>query len=797
MNKKARLVIALFVTVMFCAEVWSQQESINPSGWGRSHHGSHYDEGPRGKPWLMEGIGKTHFPITSSNPEVQQWFDQGHTLLHGFWEFEAERSFRWCLKLDPECAMAYWGMARCATGDKSRERRFFREAVKRKANVSSRERAYIELWEAKYKIKDEKKNESANEKRSRKKAVREYIRKFDNLLIDNPDDIEARALYWLEMLVATKTMNPVEEDLHAMRYSLDRVLQEVLAKDPDHVGALHYRVHNWDGEEGHYALDTCLHLSKVGPKSGHLQHMPGHVLSSIGLWNEAAIAMDSATRVEKEYMQKQMVLPQQNWNYLHNLDYLAYIQEQLGMYEAALISCTQLLNGPAANEFSLMGHPVNWSTVRLLVKFEKWEEILNPESRRFRWDGYDLVAPALKSYAMTHALIGLGRLDEAEKQLQDFDSKVAVFGTPKRIANMYSSWFGKQKSAKKSSWFGNSKSESDSSWFGNKTSDKDEKLKASPEGLVEEMIAIRRWELHGKLAFARGDEEEGIRLLKKAAELQYDTWENDPPFDAVFLYNTLGEFYLKTNKFNEAAEAFEKTLEKVINDGFALSGQVVAYHQLDLQEDAELAMARLLAVWENADQPNRWLARARSTGVQTTPAPNDLLAERNYQETILDQQGHSTWSPPVAPELVALNADGDEVSLVDYRGKNVLLIFYLGGECLHCMEQMKTANALSGEFHELDTEIIAVSKDDLATIKSYAASDFGVTLLSDPTFANARRFQSFDDFEEIELHSTILIDRWGRIHWSRHGGAPFMDFVFLKNEIRNINGRIKEAPTSQ
>jgi hypothetical protein len=54
----------------------------------------------------MEGIGQTNFPVSSSHPEVQKWFDQGHTLLHGFWYFEAERSFRWCLKLDPDCAMA-------------------------------------------------------------------------------------------------------------------------------------------------------------------------------------------------------------------------------------------------------------------------------------------------------------------------------------------------------------------------------------------------------------------------------------------------------------------------------------------------------------------------------------------------------------------------------------------------------------------------------------------------------------------------------------------------------------------
>ena len=78
--------------------------------WGHSHLGSEYDEGPRSKPWKMDGVGESHFPITSANPEVQQWFDQGNTLLHGFWPFEAERSFRWCVKLDPDCAMAYWGL---------------------------------------------------------------------------------------------------------------------------------------------------------------------------------------------------------------------------------------------------------------------------------------------------------------------------------------------------------------------------------------------------------------------------------------------------------------------------------------------------------------------------------------------------------------------------------------------------------------------------------------------------------------------------------------------------------------
>src|SRR5215471_5938450 len=106
---------------------------------GHSAHGEAFDEGPREKPWIIEGIGKTHFPITTSNPEAQTWFDQGNTLLHSFWYYEAERAFRWVLKLDPDCAMAYWGLAR-ASGSEDRAASFIKEAAKRKDKMSERER---------------------------------------------------------------------------------------------------------------------------------------------------------------------------------------------------------------------------------------------------------------------------------------------------------------------------------------------------------------------------------------------------------------------------------------------------------------------------------------------------------------------------------------------------------------------------------------------------------------------------------------------------------------------------------
>src|SRR5262249_25110594 len=114
---------------------------------GHSHYGDAFDTGPREKPWPMKGIGVAHFPITTKNPEVQQWFDQGNALLHSFWDYEAERSFRWCLKLEPDNAMAYWGLARAASfrgADPGRAADLIREAIQRRDRVSPREQLYID-----------------------------------------------------------------------------------------------------------------------------------------------------------------------------------------------------------------------------------------------------------------------------------------------------------------------------------------------------------------------------------------------------------------------------------------------------------------------------------------------------------------------------------------------------------------------------------------------------------------------------------------------------------------------------
>jgi len=226
---------------------------------------------------------------------------------------------------------------------------------------------------------------------------------------------------------------------------------------------------------------------------------------------------------------------------------------------------------------------------------------------------------------------------------------------------------------------------------------------------------------------------------------------------------------------------------------------VRAHAALGEVQQAEQALAALKVVWSDADRPNRWLDAALATGIEAEPHLDAPIEQRNYKREVLDVLGPSLWSPPPAPELAVLDSKGEKVTLADYAGRNLILIFYLGDECLHCMEQIREASQRAETFRSLNTEILAMSKDAPEEIAGYEESDdFDLTLLSDPGFENAVRYHAYDDFEEVELHATVLVDRSGGVHWLQVGGDPFMDFDFLEREVRRLEqGVVHELVTSE
>lgn len=702
---------------------------------GHSHIGEAFDTGPREKPWVMEGIGVAHFPITTKNPEVQKWFDQGNALLHSFWDYEAERSFRWCLKLEPDNAMAYWGLARAAqvgVGGEKRAQDMIREAVRLEGHVSERERLYIDALAAGVLPDPLRDKADSNNRQAHSKRERDLM---ETLCVKYPDDMEARSLLALETMGDS-------------RYGAELMIREILAKQPDNPAAHHYRIHNWDYHEPEQALDSAKRYGEIVYGIGHALHMPGHIFSIVGMWNEAAISMDAATRAEKKYMQDRMTFPFNAWNYSHNRNYLSYIQEQMGMASAALFGARQLIDAPldpqgndtAPNSSHSYGIA---ALARGLVKFERWDDLLKENNIPWRDLFIDKVN---KNYFEARAYFGKGDIGKAEKSVDAHSALKSELEKNKNATEYYS---------------------------------------------------VQALELKARLLLAKGNTLEGLQSMEAAAEREFVLQRQyaDPPQYPEALYNTLGEAYLNTKSPVLAAVAFEKALTLTHSDLFALSGLVRAYAAAGEKAKAEDAMCRLLFVTADADKGLAIVARAMATGITATPRDSSPRPQRNYLRTSLEKYGPNKWEPYPAPGLDAKDSAGKQVTLDQFKGKNVILVFYLGQECAHCMKQLHDIANKKDDWSKLDTVVLAVSSATPAK-NAEALKAFGnlpVQILSDDNHVNAHRFHSYDDFEEMELHSTILIDKQGRVYWARNGGEPFGDMTFLAKQLERMNESVTPA----
>ena len=690
---------------------------------GHSKLGEAFDEGPRERPSKMDGIGRTRFPITTASPEVQEWFDQGHTLLHSFWFFEAERAFRWCIKLDPDAPMPYWGLARAASGERARA--FMKDASARKHRGSPRERDYIETWELQY-----------AEGVEPSEARRNFERALERLIIKYPDDVEAKALY------ANDTMG-------GNRVGTELLIRQILAADPDHPGAHHYRIHNWDDEDGAQALESCRRYGDLAPGIGHALHMPGHIYAGLGMYHEAAISLDSATRAEIAYMGRRMVFPYNTWNYAHNRNYLSYVQEQLGLPDEAIRGARELLAVPLdpklndATRFSPHWQGVSALT-RALIKYERWDEILEPGS--IPW-GSSLRDRLMRGYA--EALAKLAKRDRnAGRAVADFEALKPEIEKPE-----------------------------------NKS--------------YQKQFEVQSLELQATLVLNSGDSLKGLMLLTEAApkELSLRASYDDPPFFPTLMYSKLGYAYLDNGSPKLAADAFERGLAAVRNDPFALAGLARARHALGETAAASGALSQLLFVWSDADPGLRRLKEARATGVAASATDRSAGPQRNYKRMALDRFGPAVWTPFVAPDLAVRDHTGAPVTLQQFRGRNVVLVFYLGVGCAHCVQQIKDLSERASRWQALDAEVLAVSADSMEANAASQAS-LKVRLLTDEKFSAARAFKSYDDFEEMPIHSTILIDKEGRVHWARHGAGPFTDYEFLASQLQRMNQRVTRTGTS-
>jgi tetratricopeptide (TPR) repeat protein len=283
-------------------------------------------------PRRLTGIGNDHFPISSKDPETQQWFDQGINLTYDFWDYEAARAFEQAIRTDPDCAICHWAMYE-TLGSRGGEARGFAhdelmKAVALRSKASGREKLYIDAAQA-----DEKASLAGNDNDGASQAIlRKLVKKY-------PDDIVAKLM--LEEAVGNDWAG-YDKDGKPRKGTQEKldILQGILKQKPDDSAANHLWIHAVEASpHPEQALHSADILASLAPNSGHMTHMPGHIYYRIGDYARAQVSFDLSTSVDEAYMRDQHVAVDDDWNYVHNLMYsIANLMEEGHMQQASVMS---------------------------------------------------------------------------------------------------------------------------------------------------------------------------------------------------------------------------------------------------------------------------------------------------------------------------------------------------------------------------------------------------------------------------------------------------------------------------
>ena len=294
---------------------------------------------------LMPGMGNHHHPIATANPEAQRFFDQGCDLVFGFNHEEAVRSFTRAAELDPKASMPHWGIA-WALGpnynldvddDRAKQANAaIAHAIALSKNGPEVERAYIDAMAIRF---------PGDGKPDRAALARKYANAMRDVSRRYPDDLDAATLY------AESLMN-----LRAWKlWSLDgkpaqgteeivSVLESVLARDPNHLGANHYYIHTVEASRTPgRALPSAVRLEALAPAAGHLTHMPAHIYARVGDQAAAARANEAGARADREYFKNASSDSFYGLAYYpHNLHFLADDEMMRGRLAAARVAADEV-----------------------------------------------------------------------------------------------------------------------------------------------------------------------------------------------------------------------------------------------------------------------------------------------------------------------------------------------------------------------------------------------------------------------------------------------------------------------
>lgn len=513
---------------------------------------------------LFDGLGDHQMEITTRSPQAQRYFDQGLTLAYAFNHAEAARSFREAARLDPECAMCHWGIALVLgpninapmdPGDVPEAWRASREAQRLAPQATPRERDLIEALAHRYEA--EPGADRSGLDAAWAEAMREVMKKY-------PDDLDAATLF-AEAVMDKNPWNYWEADGSPRPFTpeLLEVLESVIARDPEHPGALHLYIHATEASPNpRRAEEEADRLAHLVPAAGHLVHMPGHTYIRIGRYADAVAANRRAEAADEAYItacRSQGIYPL--GYYPHNSHFRWVAAAFAGMSEEAIEAALKVRRQVGRPDVKHLHASADWAHLQhydasplfAWARFAKWDEILaEPEPERGL-----LYSRGIRHYARGLALLRTGRAAAAPAELAALDAIVAE----PELADWKIAGFNS----------------------------------------YQKVLTLARHVLAGEIAAAAGRTDEAVASLREALEYEDTLIYQEPPDWYVPVRQILGAVLLEAGRVAEAEAAYREDLDVLPDNGWSLFGLAQALDAQGRAAEAQATRTRLAEIWQEAD----------------------------------------------------------------------------------------------------------------------------------------------------------------------------------------------------